>query len=496
HVSKTLGGARVLADVSLAVPRGAGLGIVGANGSGKSTLLRILRGELWPDPDDRGRRLFALDGDAPDPSPIGARARFALVSPEAQDAYARRGWDLPVEAAIRAGFFDALWPEAPATPEQAARIRDVAALLGIAPLLGRSMLALSRGEGRRVLLARALAPEPALLLLDEVCDGLDRHAREVVLGDVARVLRAGTAVVMATHRQEELVEGIETVVRLEGGRIVGRGAMGDSRREPALDRPRRRALRAPARLRRAAAGSAVVERQGLRPRHPRTQLAFEIEEVTVELAGRPVLRDVTWSLARGESCAIVGPNGAGKSTLLRLLAGDEHPRHGRVRRLDLPEDASLWDVRRRIALVSPELQARHAIPATAEEIVLSGFEGTVGLAATPTGAERAAAAAALARVGLSGLAGRRADTLSYGELRRVLLARAAAPGPEVLLLDEPASGLDHAARAAMRAALDALAREGRSIVLVTHRDDEIPPAIRRRDRLEAGRLAPEPGLRR
>ncbi len=215
RVDVRLSGARLLSDVSLELRRGDGLAVVGASGSGKSTLLRLIRGELWPHPASRGRRLFH-GADGASESPIGVRERFTLVAPEAQDAYVRRDWDLPVEAVIRSGFFDAPYPAERATAAQAARVREVAELLGVSPLLRRSILELSRGEARRVLLARALAPDPELLVLDEACDGLDARAREAFLGHVSAVLHRGTAVVMATHRPEEIVPEIRRVVVLEG----------------------------------------------------------------------------------------------------------------------------------------------------------------------------------------------------------------------------------------------------------------------------------------
>ncbi len=478
RVDVRLSGATLLDGVSLEVGAGDGVAVVGPSGSGKSTLLRLLRGELWPHPASAGRRLFHGEDGAWE-SPIGARERFALVAPEQQDAYVRHDWDLTAEAVIRSGLSDAVFPAEAATAAQATRVREVADLLGIAPLLGRSILALSRGEGRKVLLARALAPAPELLLLDEAADGLDADARAAFLALVSRILRAGTAVVMATHREEEIVPEIRRVLRLEGGRIVPVPVPDpdpdlDLDLDPDLDLDRLSPL-APSLSKGAPAPA---------PRH----LLFSAERVTVRVDGRDVLRGLDFALAAGERVAVVGANGAGKSTFLRLLAGEEQPAAGTIRRLDLGPHAAAFDLRGRIGLVSPELQARHRFDATGEAVVLSGFAGTIGLVAEPTPDERAAAAATLARLGIAGLAARHLLTLSYGELRKLLLARALAPAPEALLLDEPLAGLDPAARRWTLAAIDEAGRRGAALVAVTHHADEVPRGVHRRLVLEGGRL--------
>jgi molybdate transport system ATP-binding protein len=473
HVDVRLSGATLLEDVSLEVCAGEGLAIVGASGSGKSTLLRLLRGDLWPHPASPGRRLFHGEDGAFE-SPIGARERFALVAPEQQDAYVRHDWDLAAEAVIRSGFFDAVFPAQAATAAQSARVREVAELLGIAPLLGRSILALSRGEGRKVLLARALAPRPDLLLLDEATDGLDAAARAAFLALVSRVLGAGTAVVMATHREEEIVPEIRRGIRLDRGRIVARPGAGSDPESGTAPRP--------------AATARSASRSRSRSRSRPAPLLFEARGVTVRVDGRDVLAGLDFALGGGERVAIVGANGAGKSTFLRLLAGDEQPALGTIDRLSLGPRASAFDLRGRVGLVSPELQARHRFDATGEEVVLSGFAGTVGLAGDPSASERAAAAATLSRLGVPGLAGRHLLTLSYGELRKLLLARALAPAPEVLLLDEPLAGLDPGSRAWMLDAIEEACARGAALVAVTHHADEVPGGVHRRLVLEGGRL--------
>ncbi len=487
RVDVRLAGATLLEGVSLEIRAGEGLGVAGPSGSGKSTLLRLLRGEIWPHPGSRGKRLFH-GADGAFESPIGARERFALVAPEQQDAYARHEWDLPAEAVIRSGFFDAIFPGEAATAAQALRIRRVAELLGISPLLGRSVLELSRGEARRVLLARALAPGPELLLLDEACEGLDAAARAGFLEIVSSVLRSGTAVVMATHRREEIVPEVREVVVLGRGRIARRGERDDrdldAGRDPDRDPDVDRNLDpAPA----PDAGRDRGQSRGI-PSRARPRVLFSASRVTVRVDGRDVLRGVDFTLREGERVAIVGPNGAGKSTLLRLLAGEEQPAAGELTRLGRT-DAAAFELRGEIGLVSPELQARHRFDATGEAVVLSGFQGTIGLAEEPTPSERSAAAAAMDRLGIAHLAGRHLLTLSYGELRKLLVARAIAPRPRALLLDEPLAGLDAASRAWVLAAVEDACADGGALVTVTHHLDELPRGVARVLRLDGGRLA-------
>jgi molybdate transport system ATP-binding protein len=499
--SVTLGGAAVLREVSLTLRAGDRWALVGANGSGKSTLLRLLRGDQWLDPHRPGRRRFWTPGGAASESPIGARERMVLVGPEGQDEYARAELDLPVEAVIRSGLDGERYPVLRATPARTALVERAAEAMGVAPLLRRALLSLSRGEARRVLVARALAPGLPVLLLDEVCDGLDAVARDALLARLA-ALAPGITVVTATHREEEIFPGVGRVLRLEGGRVVddGRPAAGHapSGRKAAGREAGGRATTGQAASGRGAGGRAVDGR-GADDRVAAGRTAsvavaerparFDLRDVTVRVDGRAILDRVTWSVGAGEAWGVTGPNGAGKSTLLRLLAGEEQPARGSIRRLDLGPRADAAELRLRVGQISPELQARHRFDATGLAVVLSGFLGTVGVARRSSAGERKAAAGVLARLGLARLRRRRFLTCSYGEQRLLLLARALVARPEVLLLDEPFAGLSPQARRALQRTLAAERRRGTTLVLVSHHEDELGGLATRRARLADGRLA-------
>jgi iron complex transport system ATP-binding protein len=226
---------------------------------------------------------------------------------------------------------------------------------------------------------------------------------------------------------------------------------------------------------------------------------FELVEATLVRGDRTLLHQLTLAIHRGEHTAIVGPNGAGKSALVRLLTLQDRPvvRSGTappVRVLGR-EDWDVFELRARLGLVSADLHHRFVAGnsegrITAERAVLSGFLATHGILryGQVTAAMRERASAALDRAGVGHLATRRLHEMSSGEARRVMLARALVVEPDVLLLDEPTTGLDLVARHRFIEAVRQAAVAGTTVVLVTHHVDELMPELVRVLLLKAGRI--------
>lgn len=185
---------------------------------------------------------------------------------------------------------------------------------------------------------------------------------------------------------------------------------------------------------------------------------IEINGLAAGYRDKPVLHDITATLPGGRVTALTGPNGSGKSTLLAVLAGILTPTSGSVVRPGT----------RRPALVVQQQSIPPTLPITVAETVAMGRWARRGLWRRLTAADRAVIAECLARMDIADLADRRLDTLSGGQRQRVLLARALAQQSDLLLLDEPSTGLDSAAREAIGAALREAAASGVTVVHATH----------------------------
>ena len=186
---------------------------------------------------------------------------------------------------------------------------------------------------------------------------------------------------------------------------------------------------------------------------------------------QPILDDIDWSVGPGEQWALLGPNGAGKSTLLDIAAGMRHPSRGRVDILgETVGRVDLRALRERIGHVDVKTEEAFSPRRTALDVVLTGATGTIQvLQERVDAAARERAAQLLEQFGCAGVAAHSFASCSQGERRRILLARALMRRPPLLLLDEPADGLDLPGREALLAALATLASEqpAPAVVLVT-----------------------------
>ena len=208
---------------------------------------------------------------------------------------------------------------------------------------------------------------------------------------------------------------------------------------------------------------------------------LELSDVTVVRGGARILDRISWSATAGERWVVLGPNGAGKTTLVQLASARIHPTSGTVRVLDERLGAvDVFELRPRIGLVSAAYA--ETIPGSERvlDVVMSaGYAVTGRWHEEYQRLDELRAKDLLARMGVAGLAERRYGTLSEGERKRVQIARAQMTDPEVLILDEPAAGLDLGSREDLVGRLSTIAddEDGPVVILVTHHVEEIPPSF-------------------
>lgn len=474
NVSVTMDGRKALTDVTWELPASAACAVLGENGAGKTTFLRLARGDVWPDPDGRGERRYHFQG-LTRTSPIGFRERFGLVGPELQDNLIRLKPGIDGLTLVLTGFFDSIYLHQPPNPAQVERAHHLISLLRLTDLTDKNIDAMSQGQLRAMLIARALAPERLLLVLDEVFEGLDAAARPLVASAINQAAAAGTAILVSSHHAEEIPDCVDRAVFLEKGRITLQGGR-DALLYMPETHPRAQTDDLPAPPVDQISAPNIAES------------LIRIEQADVFLDRKKILHDVNWTILRGQNWAVLGENGSGKTTLCRLVLGDEHPAFGgRVGRFQ--STARIREIKKKIGYVTNTLQAEYAYDVTGFDLVLSGFFASVGIYDAPTDAQRHTAQRWISFFSLEEPARRRIRSLSTGQLRRLLLARTMVNEPALVILDEPFAGLDAPSRQTAKQAVSSLAGRGASLILVTHRPEDVIPEISHILRLENGRIA-------
>lgn len=227
---------------------------------------------------------------------------------------------------------------------------------------------------------------------------------------------------------------------------------------------------------------------------PAEAALIEIHNATLYRGNTCVFENLSLSIGQHEQVAILGPNGAGKTTLLKLINREIYPvakKNSWVKLLG-KESWNVWELRAQIGIVSDDLQSRYLKTTAGLDVVLSGYLSSIGthglLAKQITDAQRTRALNIMVDLGVGAYADVPLSKMSTGQQRRCLLGRALVHDPATLILDEPTAGLDLSARFEYIDRIRRLVEQGRSIVLVTHHLNEIPPDIGRVILLRQGRI--------
>ncbi len=446
-----------LHDINWTIQPGEHWLIAGANGSGKSALAAVLAGE--------GTHLSGTLSGVPD--------RVALVSYERQaeliEAERRKDdadiMDVVSEGTPVAEIIDADCHD----PDLAQTLIDT---LGLRPLMGRAFRKLSTGETRKVMLIRALTSQPDVLVLDEPFDGLD-HNSMAWLQDHLSALAEVMPMVIVLNRFDECPDFITHVAYLENGQLLHRVDRDNERAYAELYQLlhlKTSGLEIPA-------ADPAARLPALNPDAPLVRLTG----ASVRYAENTVFEDLNWTIEANQSWQLSGPNGSGKTCLLSLITGD-HPQCyvNDIMAFGFQRGTgeSIWQIKQFIGYVSTALQWEYRVGTGLRNVIISGFYDSIGLYTKSTDTQKAIADEWLALLGMSERADEPFNTLSFGDQRLVLIARAMVKHPPLLILDEPCLGLDDMNRQLVLALVERICLDSETTVLyVNHREQDRVPGI-------------------
>ena len=464
---------RLSSPLDLDIHEGEHLAITGKNGSGKTKLADILAGK------------HPLFGDYPkydfrpsESTMVSENIKYITFKDSYGTAndrtyYLQQRWnqqeidaetptvDDKLEEALRLTSLDA-------THRKTEKER-VVALFHLEDLLDKYIILLSSGELRKLKLACSLVGRPRILMVDNPFVGLDVETRKNLSALLGEIASSGELqIFLIVSRDDDIPPFITHVVNMDEGHAGRKMSVEEYKRWKAS------AISSNCRY------DDLHDRVLSLPCHPcpAADEVIRMNQVTIRYGQRTIIKDLDWVVRRGERWVLLGRNGSGKSTLLGLVCADNP--QGYACDISLfghrrGSGESIWDIKRHIGYVSPEMHRAYKKDLPVVEVVASGLKDSIGLYARPTTEEYDTCLWWLATFGIDALASRGFLSLSEGEQRLVLLVRAFVKDPSLLILDEPFHGLDDTNRAMSRAIIDAFCeRPGKTLLFVTHYDDEMP----------------------
>lgn len=470
NLTVRLSGTTVLEDVSFSVRKGEQIAIIGASGSGKTTLIRTLTGKYFT----KGSVVFAND---PKIVTITQQHQFRNLSNLSSFYYQQRF--NAADADDAATVNDALL--AGANSQQA--IDDTLRLLGISHVQFTRLIQLSNGEHKRFQLAKALLGKAQWILLDNPYTGLDAAAR-ALLNTLLDTLAARGVCLLLVTSPADVPSCISHVATLENGKltsVVTKEKFENDKQ--ATSQP--------------AAFTATVHQdfRSVPSAYPYTDFSVAVKMVgtNVSYNDRKILDNIHWEVKKGECWNVSGHNGSGKSTLLSLVNGDNPQAFANeIYLFDKKKGSgeSIWDIKQKIGYISPELHHYFESGASCFEVVASGLFDTIGLFRQLSALQQQITLQWMELLEVKHLSRKLFKQLSNGEQRLVLLARALVKNPPLLILDEPCQGLDKDIALRFIALINTICVNlEKTLIYVSHYDEEIPPCVTHTLKLNQGKIA-------
>lgn len=473
---------RMAEPVNFTTLDGEQLAIVGPNGGGKTMLVNIITGShplLMHDPEyDFAPSTQKLVSD----NFKYITFRDAYGGDNDRTYYLQQRWNQTeiddstptvgerLEMAYRSAGAD--------TPDRQALREELYDMFNMRALLDKHIILLSSGELRKLKLTETLFSRPRVLIMDNPFIGLDAGTRDQLKQLFATIVSRETLqIILVLSKTDDIPDFITHVVEVRDMKVGEKMT-----REEYLARRQQ----VPAHVLSDDKRQAILNLPYSDEEYHTKEVAH-LNHVSIRYGERTILKDLDWTVLNGERWALGGQNGAGKSTLLSLICADNPQSYAcDISLFGIPRGSgeSIWDIKKHIGYVSPEMHRAYQKDIPAIRIVASGLKDSVGLYVKPTGQEIDICRFWMDVFGLEGLENTTFLKLSSGEQRLVLLARAFVKDPELLILDEPLHGLDNANRQLVKDVIDTfMQRRNKTLIMVTHYENELPECIDHRLRL-------------
>lgn len=354
---------------------------------------------------------------------------------------------------------------------QFSEVEKLLMALGFSDLTDSTLIQLSSGEHKKLQLVCALWLKPQLLIIDQPYNGLDKLSRHNLNGLFEEITAAGTQLILISN-DKELPSSVHRFAEVRDGQLVEISAD-----EHTVEFEEKESKPIPDFLNEAPVSSA----DGI----------IKMINVNISYGEKQVLKDISWEVKAGEKWLLQGPNGSGKSTLLSLITGDHPQAYANDLHLfgnKRGSGESIWDIKKRIGLISPELHWYFDPLATVKQSILSGFFDSSGLFREPDYTKKTQAAELISYFGLTEYQDTLLNQLPLGKQRLAFLARTIIKNPELLILDEPCQGLDQQQTQYFNKLVDELCQNGTTLIYVGHFESQLPACIEKRILLENGEV--------